>query len=63
MTHSKSISEHWGSGDVYAKIIKAMEAESISPDTVTVEQLAPLDHFHARGFPATVELGDALPIQ
>jgi SAM-dependent methyltransferase len=63
MTHSKSISEHWGSGDVYAKIIKAMEAASISPDTVTVEQLAPLDHFHARGFPATVELGDALPIQ
>lgn len=63
MPGSKSISEHWGTGDVYARIMKAMEAASISPDAVTVEQLAPLDHFHARGFPATVELADALPIQ
>jgi SAM-dependent methyltransferase len=60
---SKSISEHWGTGDVYARIMKAMQAASISPDAVTVEQLAPLDHFHACGFPATVELADALPIQ
>jgi ubiquinone/menaquinone biosynthesis C-methylase UbiE len=63
MTGSQSISEHWGTGDVYARIIKVMEAASISPEAVTVEQLAPLDHFHARGFPATVELADALPIQ
>jgi len=63
MTGSQSISEHWGSGDVYARILKAMEAASVSPDTVTIEQLAPLDHFHARGFPATIELADALPIQ
>jgi cyclopropane fatty-acyl-phospholipid synthase-like methyltransferase len=28
-----------------------------------VEDLAPVDHFHARGFPATVELADQLPIQ
>jgi hypothetical protein len=37
------------SGDIYARIIKSMEAASISP-AVTVEQLAPLDHFHAHGF-------------
>ncbi|HEX5468234.1 MAG TPA: methyltransferase domain-containing protein [Gaiellaceae bacterium] len=30
---------------------------------MTVEDLAPVDHFHARGFPATVELGDRLPIE
>jgi ubiquinone/menaquinone biosynthesis C-methylase UbiE len=63
MTESQSISDHWGTGDVYARIIKAMEAASISPDAVTVEQLAPLDHFHALGLPATVELADSLPIQ
>jgi len=40
-----------------------MKAASLSPDTVTVEQLAPVDHFHARGFPATVELADALLIR
>jgi SAM-dependent methyltransferase len=62
MTDAKSISAHWGTGDVYARIVEAMEAASLSPSTVTVEQLAPVDHFHARGFPATVELADVLPI-
>lgn len=63
LTDAQSISDHWGSGDVYALVMKAMEAASISPDTVTVEQMAPVDHFHARGFPATIELADALPIK
>jgi SAM-dependent methyltransferase len=59
----KSISDHWATGDVYARILEAMKAASLSPDTVTVEQLAPVDHFHARGLPATVELADILPIR
>ena len=58
-----SIADHWGRGHVYGRIIDAMQAAGISPDTVTVEQLAPVDHFHARGFPATVELADQLPIK
>jgi len=63
MTDAKAISDHWGTGDVYARIMEAMQAASLSPDTVTVEQLAPVDHFHARGLPATVELADVLPIE
>ncbi len=63
MTGNGSISDHWGTGDVFARILAAMETASIAPDTVTVEQLAPVDHFHARGFPATVELADTLPIR
>jgi len=63
MADAHSISDQWATGDVYARIMKAMEAASISPDTVTVEQMAPVDHFHARGFPATIELADALPIE
>lgn len=31
-------------------------------DGLTVEDLAPVDHFHARGFPATVDLADSVPI-
>lgn len=58
-----NIAEHWGQGDVYGRIIDAMQAAGISPDTVTVEQLAAVDHFHARGFLATVELADRLPIK
>jgi ubiquinone/menaquinone biosynthesis C-methylase UbiE len=63
MADAKAISDHWGTGDVYARIIEAMKAASLSPEIVTVEQLAPDDHFHARGFAATVELADALPIR
>lgn len=63
MNDAQSISEHWGKGDVYARILETMERAGIAPDTVTVEQLAPIDHFHARGFPATVELADTLPIK
>lgn len=62
MTDTQSISDHWGSGDVYSRILQAMQAAGIDPETVTVEQLAPVDHFHARGFPATIELADELPI-
>lgn len=63
MTGSRSISDHWGSGDVYSRILNAMQAASISPDDVTVEKLAPIDHLHARGFAATKELADVLPIK
>ena len=63
MSDAQSISDHWGTGDVFARIMEAMQAAGINPDTVTIEQLAPVDHFHARGFPATVDLADALPIR
>lgn len=63
MNDGKSVSDHWGTGDVYSRIINAMKTAEIDPETVTVEQLAPVDHFHARGFPATIELADALPIE
>jgi SAM-dependent methyltransferase len=61
MSGPAPIAAHWASGDVYALIISALEG-SRSLDSLRVEDLAPIDHFHARGFPATVELGDRLPI-
>lgn len=63
MTKAQEISDHWGKGDVYSRILETMELAGIDPNTLTIEQLAPVDHFHARGFPATVELADALPIR
>lgn len=63
MTDAQSISDHWGTGDVYSRILGAMNDAGIDPATVTLEQLAPVDHFHARGFPATQDLADALPIE
>lgn len=62
MTTRSSIADHWAQGDVYARIVSALKNMSRPLDSLTVEDLAPVDHFHARGFPATVELADKLPI-
>jgi SAM-dependent methyltransferase len=63
MSHENALADHWGKADVYSLIVSALEKTSKSLDSLTVDDLAPIDHFHARGFPATVELGDRLPIK
>ena len=63
MTSAQAISEHWASGDVYGRIVAALQKMSKPLEGLTLEDLAPVDHFHARGFAATVELADRLPIK
>ena len=63
MTSSQAIADHWGKGDVYGRIVAALQKMSKPLDGLTVEDLAPVDHFHARGITATVELADKLPIK
>ncbi len=63
MSGTTLIESHWAQGDVYALIAAALQKAGKSLDSLTVEDLAPVDHFHARGFPATIDLGDRLPIK
>ena len=63
MADERAIADHWARGDVYAIVVGALERAGKSLATLTIEDLAPLDHFHARGFPATVELADRLPVK
>lgn len=63
MPNANAIAEHWAKGDVLTLILSALEKAGKSPEGLTVEDLAPVDHFHARGFPATVELADRLPVK
>jgi ubiquinone/menaquinone biosynthesis C-methylase UbiE len=63
MSEAGASSNYWASGDVYALILRALKDASKPLDSLTVEDLAPVDHFHARGFPATVELADRLPVR
>lgn len=63
MERQSTIAEHWAKGDVYALIVSALEMAGKSLGSLTVEDLAPVDHFHARGFPATVDLADAVSIR
>jgi SAM-dependent methyltransferase len=60
---TNAIADHWGKGDVYGLIVSALNKMSKPLDSLTLEDLAPVDHFHARGLPATVELADRLPIK
>jgi len=60
---TKVIADHWGSGDVYGLIMSALDKMSKPLEGLTIEDLAPVDHFHARGLPATIELADRLPIK
>lgn len=60
---TKAIADHWGRGDVYSLIVSALDKMSKPLEGLTIEDLAPVDHFHARGLTATVELADRLPIK
>jgi SAM-dependent methyltransferase len=62
MARENNIADHWGKGDVYESIVSALTELSKPLEGLTVEDLAPVDHFHARGFPATIDLADDLPI-
>lgn len=63
MQEQKSIANHWGNRDIYALVISALQKAGKTPDALTVDDLAAVDHFHARGFPATVDLAERLPIK
>lgn len=62
MTDAQAIADHWARGDVYGLIVSALNRMAKPLDGLTVEELAPVDHFHSRGFPATVEFADRLQI-
>jgi SAM-dependent methyltransferase len=62
MQRETAVAEHWAHGDVYALIMSAAQKAGMSTERLTIDDLAPVDHFHARGFPATVELADRLPV-
>ena len=63
MTNPNAIADHWGTGDIYSLLVAALNKVSKPLESLTIEDLAPLDHFHSRGFAATVELADRLPIE
>jgi hypothetical protein len=43
------VGEHYGRGDLAAKILEAVRAAGKDPDALTIEDLAPIDQLHARG--------------
>jgi ubiquinone/menaquinone biosynthesis C-methylase UbiE len=62
MTSEQEIIDFWGVGNTWNRIQDAMSKAGLSLDNISIQDLAPIDHFHARGLPATIELADRLPI-
>jgi 2-polyprenyl-3-methyl-5-hydroxy-6-metoxy-1,4-benzoquinol methylase len=52
----KLVGEHYGRGDLAARILDALRAAGKDPDALTIEDLAQVDQFHTRGREATLEL-------
>lgn len=53
---TQGVSEHYGRGNLAEAIFSAVRAAGKDPNTLTVDDLAPVDQFHTRGKQATLEL-------
>lgn len=63
MQIERSAPAYWDRGDVLSLVLAALKQAGIPADDLTLEDLAPVDHFHARGLAATLELADRLPVK
>lgn len=57
------IAGHWAKQDIFDLIVRTAAANGIPRESLTQDSLATIDHLHARGLPATVEMADALPVR
>jgi sarcosine/dimethylglycine N-methyltransferase len=54
--YERPVNEHYGRGDLAAKILEALRAAGKDPSSLAIEDPAPIDQLHARGRDATLEL-------
>ncbi|HSL00942.1 MAG TPA: methyltransferase domain-containing protein [Rubrobacteraceae bacterium] len=54
--YDRYVGEHYSHPGLPAAIVSALRAAGRDPDALTTEDLAPVDQFHTRGRPATLDL-------
>ena len=62
MSDPGTITDHYTSGDLLARLEARLREDGIDPSQPTIEALAPYDHFHGRGLEATEDMAALLPI-
>ena len=62
MINSKSIENFWTRGDIFSRVHQAMSEAGLINKELNIEDLFPIDQYHARGIAATVDLGKRMPI-
>ncbi len=55
-TNHEDVSHHYTAGDLGNQILAALSAMGKDVDALTIDDLAPVDHFHIRGQAATAEM-------
>ncbi len=59
---SEAVAEHYTQGSLLARIEAGVEALGKTPETVTIEELGPVDEFHIGGRPATERFLSQFPV-
>ena len=54
----RAVSDHWEREGLGQRILDALVDSGKRPDALTIEDLAPVDHYHTGGFEATSELAE-----
>ncbi len=63
MSEEISVTAHYGTGDLRARVEEALSRAGLGSGTVAWSELALLDQFHVRGLAATKELGESLKVR
>lgn len=63
MSAERDVVSHYARGDLITRLDAALAEDGVDPAHPTMESLAPYDHFHGRGFEATVQIADGLTIR
>lgn len=62
MVNITDIENFWTRGDLHYRIHQAMSVSGLNKRT-EIEDLFPIDQYHARGIAATIDLGKRMPIR
>ncbi len=62
MGAASEISDHYSQGGLLARLETSLRDDGVDPESPTLEQLAPYDHFHGRGLEATEDMANRLPV-
>ena len=62
MINKSDLENFWTRGDIHTRIHKAMSEAGLNDKKLEIEDLFPIDQYHARGIAATVDLGKRMPI-
>ena len=62
MTKSNDLKQFWTRGNLHLRVREAMIEANLIDKKLEIEDLFPIDQYHARGIAATVDLGKRMPI-